>query len=138
MTFNGREEKLRELVLLRAQRNRFLSAADEQEILEIAIVKLDLPIARAKGIIFAAADSASFETESELTRVVEAMLLALAGRRRTLSYSDFMLVAKYYGRAMETTPDAAPAKIKELMNRIRIQPARAGFFPSIRWFRSIK
>ena len=138
MTVTGSEEKLRELILLRGQRKRFLSTADEQEILETAITTLDLPAARAKGIILATADSASIETESELTRVVEAMILALAGSSKTLSYSDFMLVVKYYSRAMETTPDTAAAKIKEIMNGIRIQPARAGFLPSLRWFRAIK
>ena len=138
MTLIESEEKLRELVLLRGQRQRFLSATDEQDILEIAITQLNVPVARAKGIILATASSASIETESELTRVVESMILTLAGRSKIVSYSDFMLVVKYHSRVTDTATEVASVKAKALMNRLGIKPGRAGFLPSIRWFRSIR
>lgn len=134
----GTEERLRELVLLRSERNAFLSTADEEQLLELAVTQFDMPVSRAKGIIIAVAESAGIEIESDLNRVADAMILSLAGQQKAISSSDFDLVAKYYSEKLRMPLPYTRARLKEIVTRAGVQPRRSGFLFSARWFRSIR
>jgi hypothetical protein len=132
------EMKLRELVMLRAGRTKTLSAESESELLELAVAQLNLPLRQAEGIIVSAAEGASFEVESEIDRVVLAIIAALAGSSRTISYADFETVVNYYNDKLKVTPALARLQIKKLVEKLEVQPRRGGLFWSARWFRTIR
>lgn len=131
------EDKLRQLVVLRGENSSSLSTTDEEQLLETAVTRLSIPLSRARGILIATADNADVELESDLSRVVEAMVLSLAGRSMTISFSDFELLAAYYSRQMRTSVPQARVRLKQIVERAGVQPGRAGLLFSARWFRSI-
>ncbi len=135
---NEERETLRELVLLRSGRDSLLSSSDEEQLLETAVTQLNMPLSMAKGIIITSADSAGIEIESDLNRVVEAMVLSMAGQLKTISSSDFGLIAKYYSRNLRKPLAYARSRLKEIVNRSGVEPRRGGFLFSARWFRSIR
>lgn len=132
------EEKLRQLVQLRGQRDRLLSLSDEEKILEEAVTQLDLPLGRARGILLAAADSESIEIESDLERVSGAMISALAGASRTISYDDFEAVVKFHAARTQSSTEDSRKAVKKLAERETVAPRRSGALFSTRWFRRIK
>lgn len=132
------ERKLRELVLLRGERDAFLSIADEEQLLETAVTQFNMSLSMAKGVMIAVAESAGFEIESDLNRVVEAMVLSLAGQQMTISYDDFEIVSKYYSQRLHMPLPDARARVKDIVIRLGIKPRRAGFLFSARWFRTIR
>lgn len=132
------EKKLRELMLLRGARNNVLSADSEEELLEISVAQLNLPLQRAQGIIIATAESAGYEVQSEIDRVSEAMVTALSGSSRAISYADFETVAGYHASKLKLSALAARKRIKEIVERLEISPERSGPFWSARWFRTIR
>jgi len=129
---------LRELVTLRTRLTNTLSAESESELLELAVSQLNLPLRQAEGIIVSAAESASLEIESEIDRVVLAMIVALAGSSRTISYADFETAVIFYSEKLRLTPALARSQVKKLVEKLDIQPRRSGLFWSARWFRTIR
>jgi hypothetical protein len=132
------ENKLRELVLLRGARNNMLSADSEEELLEIAVTQLNLTLQRAHGIIIATAESAGYEVQSEIDRVTEAMVAALSASSRVISHADFETVASYHAGKMNVSLLAARRRIKDIVERLKINPERRGLLWSARWFRTIR
>jgi hypothetical protein len=132
------ETKLRELVLLRGARNNVLSADSEEELLEISVAQLNLPLQRAQGIIIATAESAGYEVQSEIDRVSEAMVAALSGSSRAISHADFETVVAYHASKLKLTSLAARKRIKDIVERLAINPERSGPLWSARWFRTIR
>lgn len=131
-------EVLRELVILRSERDSLLSSSDEEQLLETAVTQLNMPLSMAKGIIITSADSAGIEIESDINRVVEAMMLSMAGQQKAISSGDFELIAKYYSRNLRKPLTYARSRLKEIVNRSGVVPRRGGFLFSARWFRSIR
>ncbi|WP_395661655.1 hypothetical protein [Aestuariivirga sp.] len=132
------EMKLKELVMLRARPTSTLTAESESELLELAVAQLNLPLWQAEGIIVSTAESASFEVESEIDRVALAMLAALAGSSRTISFVDFETVVIFYSEKLKSAPGVARSRVKKLVDKLDLQPRRSGFFWSARWFRTIR
>ena len=132
------ENKLRELVLLRGARNNVLSTDSEEEILEIAVTQLNLDLQRARGIMIATTESATYEMESEIDRVTEAMVAALSASSRSISQDDFKTVASYHAGKLKLPFPIAQRRIKEIAGRLKITPERRGLLWSARWFRTIR
>ena len=132
------ENKLRELVLLRGARNNVLSTDSEEELLEIAVTQLNLSLQDARGIIIATAESANYEMQSEIDRVTEAMVAAVSASSRAISHSDFKTVASYHAGKLKLPLAVARGRIKDIAERLKINPERRGLLLSARWFRSIR
>lgn len=131
------EEKLRQLVLLKRDRADSLSISDEETLLDTAVIRFSIPLSRSKGILIAAAEKAGLEIESDVNRAIEAMVLSLAGRKVTLRQTDFELLVKYYARQMRLPPPQVRVRLKSIVERLGVQPGRAGLLYSTRWFRGI-
>lgn len=131
------EEKLRQLVQLRGRRDRILSLSDEENILEEAVTRLEMPLGRARGILLATADRENIEIESDLQRVTGAMIVAFAGQAKTISYRDFETVVKFHSSQTKSSPEESRKAVKKLVLREDIAPRRSGLLLSTRWFRRI-
>lgn len=131
------EEKLRQLVQLRGRRDRLLTVSDEENILEEAVTRLEMPLGRARGILLTTADSEKIEIESDLQRVVSAMLSAFAGKSRSISFRDFETVVKFHGGQTQASAEESRKAVKKIANREGIAPRRYGLLLSTRWFRRI-
>lgn len=130
--------RLRELVLLYGQRDRVLTATEEESILEIAVKEYGLSLNSAKAIIVSSAGTAGVEMESGYRDAARSMLVAFGGARKTIKQADFALVSKYYQSKSKLPMVEVDRRMKFLAEDAGISPASSGVFPSTRWFRSIR
>lgn len=132
------QRRLRQLVLLYGQRDRVLSSAEEEKILESAVKEYGLPVNSAQAIIVSAALAAGVEIESDYHDAAHNMVVALGGSRRSIKQSDFGLVVKYYQGKSKLPIEEVTRRVKRMVEEAGISPAPAGLLASGRWFRSIR
>lgn len=132
------EDRLRQLVRLRAQRNRVLSAADEDKLLEEAVTRLDLSLDRARGVLYAEIQNNNVCLESDLDERVQELVTSIAGVKERLSRRDFEQIAAFYASRLKVPAETARKKLKRIMEEEGIAPKRAGLIPSESWYRRIK
>lgn len=132
------DDRLRQLVRLRSQRGRVLSAADEDKLLEEAVTRLDLPLDRAQGIIYAELRNNSISLESDIDNRMLELLTSIAGAKGRLSRRDFERIAAFYASRLKVPVEVTRKKLKRIMEEEEIRPMRAGLIPSRSWFRRIR
>lgn len=132
------EDRLRQLVRLRTQRNHILTTADEDRLLEDAVTQLGLSLDRARGIILSETGNGKVELETDLEETIADLLKSLAGSKKRLSRRDFeAMVAFHSVRSRRPVPESRLA-IKKIMEEEDILPRRSGLVPTTRWHRKIK
>ena len=130
--------RLRELVLLYGQRDKVLTTAEEDSIVEAAVKQYGFTVAAARANIIATAAGVGIEIESDYEDAAKAMLGALGGTRKLIKEADFDLVAQYYLGKSKLAQDEVRRRVKQLAEKDDISPAPTGIFFSTRWFRSIR
>lgn len=134
---NRNEEKLRQLVRLLGKPDQILLLPAEERILEKAVSEFDIPLERARGIVLASADLDQIEIESDLQRMIAAMLAAFSGQQQAISYADFETVVKFHASKTMSPLETSRSVVKKLAERVSVTPQRSGFLLSTRWFRRI-
>ena len=90
------QDKLRELVLLYSQRDKVLTTAEEDSIVNTAVSEYGFTVGAARAIVIATAAGAGIEVEGDYEDAAKAMLVALGGTRKSITEADFALIAQYY------------------------------------------
>lgn len=138
-TSNGDgEERLRQLVRLRAQRGRMLTTADEDRLLEEAVTRLGVPLNRARGILLSETESGEIALETNLEDTIVDLMKSLAGPKKRLSRRDFEAVAAFHAARCRRPLDASRQAVKKIMEEEDISPRRNGILATKRWYRRIK
>jgi hypothetical protein len=132
------EDRLRQLVRLRGQRGRVISAADEERLLEEAVTRLGVSLERARGVLHAEMQRGQISLESDLEDTVAELLKSFAGPRKKLSRRDFEMIANLHATQRKTPIESARAMVKRLMEEEDISPRAAGILRTKRWYRRIK
>jgi hypothetical protein len=132
------EDRLRQLVRLRGQRGRVISAADEERLLEEAVTRLGMSLERARGVLHAEMQRGQIALESDLEDAVEELLKSFAGARKKIARRDFEVIANLYAAQRKIPIETARAMVKRLMEEEDISPRAAGILRSKRWYRRIK
>ena len=132
------QDKLRELVLLYSQRDKVLTTAEEDSIVNTAVSEYGFTVGAARAIVIATAAGAGIEVEGDYEDAAKAMLVALGGTRKLIKEADFDLVAQYYLGKSKLAQDEVRRRVKQLIEKAGIAPAPRGIFFSTRWFRSIR
>lgn len=132
------EDRLRQLVKLRTQRGRVLTAADEDRLLEEAVTRLGVSLERAHGILHAETQNGRIERESHLEETVADFIKSVAGSKKKLSRRYFEAMASYYASRRKVSLELARQAVKRLMEEDGIAPERAGVLMSKRWYRRVK
>jgi len=130
--------RLRELVLLYSQRDKVLTTAEEDSIVDTAVAQYGFTVGAARAIIIATAAGAGVEIESDYEDAANAMLAALGGAQKLIKEADFALVAQYYLGKSKLAQDEVQRRVKQLVEKAGISPASQGIFFSGLWFRSIR
>lgn len=132
------EDKLRQLIRLRGQRGRILTAADEDRLLEEAVTHLGVPLDRAQGVLLAETSHRQIALETGLEETAAQLIKALAGSRKKLTYQNFEAIANFYASQRKIPLETSRQMIKRLMEEEDISPAGKGFFMSTRWYRRLR
>lgn len=132
------EDRLRQLVRLRAKRGRILTAADEDKLLEEAVTRLDVSLDRARGVIYAELQNSNIELETDIDENMQELAKSIAGSKERLSRADFERIATFYASRLKTPVETARRKLKRIMEEEGISARRAGVIPSRSWYRRIK
>ena len=132
------QDKLRELVLLYSQRDKVLTTAEEDSIVNTAVSEYGFTVGAARAIVIATAAGAGIEIESDYEDAAKAMLVALGGTRKLIKAEDFDLIAQYYHGKSKLPQDEVRRRVKQLIEKAGISPAPRGIFFSTRWFRTIR
>ncbi|MEI7601425.1 MAG: hypothetical protein WCJ41_19180 [Aestuariivirga sp.] len=132
------EERLRQLVRLRTQRGRVLTAGDEDKLLEEAVTRLDVSLSRARGVLYAEMQNGNIELETDIDDRMQELVKSVAGAKDRLSRHDFERIAVFYASRLKSPVEACRQKVKKIMEDEGISPRRAGFIPSRSWYRRIK
>jgi hypothetical protein len=132
------EDRLRQLVRLRGQRGRVLTAADEDRLLEEAVTRLGVSLERAQGILLAETSHRQIALETGLEETASQLIEAIAGKRKKLSYENFEAIAHFYATQRKISIDSSRQMIKRLMEEEDISPAGTGLLMSTRWYRRIR
>ena len=132
------EDRLRQLVRLRGQRGRVISAADEERLLEEAVTRLGVSLERARGVLHAETLRGQIALESDLEDTVAELLKSFAGSRKKISRRDFEVIANLHSSQRKIPIETARAMVKRLMDDEDISPRAAGILRSKRWYRRIK
>lgn len=132
------EDRLRQLVRLRTQRNRVLTTKDEDRLLEDAVTQLGLPLDRARGIILSETGNGEIEVETDLEDTISDLLKSLAGPKKRLSRRDFEAVAAFHSTRCRRSVEDSRSAVKKIMDEEDIVPRRAGILATTRWHRRIK
>jgi hypothetical protein len=136
-TFDA-DDRLRQLVRLRGQRGRVISAAEEERLLEEAVTRLGMSLERARGVLLAEMQRGQIPLESDLEDTVAELLKSFAGSRKKLSRRDFEVIANLHASQRKIQIEAARAMVKRLMEEEDISPRAAGIMRTKRWYRRIK
>lgn len=132
------EDRLKQLIRLRSQRGRVLTAADEDKLLEDAVTRLGVPLDKARGILHSELEKGQISLESDLEETTMELMKALAGDRKALSRRDFEAVASFYASRRKVPFEASRQSVKRLMEEEGISPKRAGILRTKRWYKRIK
>lgn len=132
------EDRLRQLVRLRSQRGRVLTAVDEDKLLEEAVTRLGVSLDRARGILHSELHNGQIALESDLEDTVSQLMKSLAGTGKKLSRRDFEAVANFHAARRKVPLETSRQAVKRLMEEEGISPKRAGLLRSKRWYRRIK
>ena len=132
------QDKLRELVLLYSQRDKVLTTAEEDSIVNTAVSEYGFTVGAARAIVIATAAGAGIEIESDYEDAAKAMLVALGGTQKLIKAEDFDLIAQYYHGKSKLPQDEVRRRVKQLIEKAGISPAPRGIFFSTRWFRTIR
>lgn len=132
------QDKLRELVLLYSQRDKVLTTAEEDSIVNTAVSEYGFTVGAARAIVIATAAGAGIEVEGDYEDAAKAMLVALGGTRKSITEADFALIAQYYLGKSKLPQDEVRRRVKQLIEKAGISPAPRGIFFSTRWFRTIR
>ena len=132
------QDKLRELVLLYSQRDKVLTTAEEDSIVNTAVSEYDFTVGAARAIVIATAAGAGIEVEGDYEDAAKAMLVALGGTRKSITEADFALIVQYYLGKSKLPQDEVRRRVKQLIEKAGIAPAPRGIFFSTRWFRTIR
>ena len=130
--------RLRELVLLSGQRDKVLTTAEEDSIVNKAVSEYGFTVGAARAIVIATAAGAGIEVEGDYEDAAKAMLVALGGTRKLIKAEDFDLIAQYYHGKSKLPQDEVRRRVKQLIEKAGISPAPRGIFFSTRWFRTIR
>ena len=136
-TFDA-DDRLRQLVRLRGQRGRVISAAEEERLLEEAVTRLGMSLERARGVLHAEMLRGQIPLESDLEDTVAELLKSFAGSRKKLSRRDFEVIANLHAAQRKIQIESARAMVKRLMEEEDISPRAAGVMRTKRWYRRIK
>jgi hypothetical protein len=132
------QDKLRELVLLYSQRDKVLTTAEEDSIVNKAVSEYGFTVGAARAIVIATAAGAGIEVEGDYEDAAKAMLVALGGTRKSITEADFALIVQYYLGKSKLPQDEVRRRVKQLIEKAGISPAPRGIFFSTRWFRTIR
>jgi hypothetical protein len=132
------QDKLRELVLLYSQRDKVLTTAEEDSIVNTAVSEYGFTVGAARAIVIATAAGAGIEVEGDYEDAAKAMLVALGGTRKSITEADFALIVQYYLGKSKLPQDEVRRRVKQLIEKAGISPAPRGIFFSTRWFRTIR
>lgn len=132
------EDRLRQLVRLRGQRARVISAADEERLLEEAVTRLGVSLERARGVLHAETQRGQIALESDLEETVAELLKSFAGPRKKISRRDFEVITNLHSAQRKIPIETARAMVKRLMEEEDISPRATGILRSKRWYRRIK
>ena len=132
------QDKLRELVLLYSQRDKVLTTAEEDSIVNTAVSEYGFTVGAARAIVIATAAGAGIEVEGDYEDAAKAMLVALGGPRKSITEADFALIVQYYLGKSKLPQDEVRRRVKQLIEKAGISPAPRGIFFSTRWFRTIR
>lgn len=132
------EDRLRQLVRLRSQRGRVLTAVDEDKLLEDAVTRLGVPLDKARGILHSELERSQIPLESDLEETTMDLMKALAGNRKSLSRRDFEAIANFHAARRKIPIEASRQSVKRLMEEEGLSPKRAGLLRTKRWYKRIK
>jgi hypothetical protein len=129
-----------DLVKLHMQGRRFLDRDQETRLLEEGVIRYDLTLDQATGMLRAAAEQDEVATERELSRSAGQLLRTLADNRQRVARDDFRKAVAFYraraGSGLSQTE--AERRVKQLMEQADLTPRRAGrLVPTRRWYRAI-
>lgn len=132
------EDRLRQLVRLRTQRNHILTTTDEDRLLEDAVTQLGLSLERARGIILSETGNGKVELETDLEETIADLLKSLAGSKKRLSRRDFEALAAFHSSRSKRPVVESRLAVKKIMEEEDIAPRRSGLMATTRWHRRIK
>lgn len=132
------EDRLRQIVRLRSQRGRVITAADEDKLLEDAVTRFGVSLDRARGVLHSEIRNGQIALESDLEDTVSQLVKSLAGSGKKLSRRDFEAAVSFYAARRKIPLESSRQAVKRLMEEEGIAPKRAGFMQSKRWYRRIR
>ena len=129
-----------DLVKLSGLQTRYIDREREQRLLEEAVTRFDLSLDQARGIMRSVAEDLGYTFETETARRIQQVMARQAGRRGTVSRSQFNSTAQVLRDFSGNTITEAEARkqLKRVMADNGWRPKRAGLFWSRRWYRQIE
>jgi hypothetical protein len=136
MSDNNRRS-LYELVRVYGGERRYLDHGAEVEALGKAVFDMGLSSFEAECLLMGGAEAVGVALESRVDRVLEVLVRASADRKGRIDRDSFKRIVRYAQALTNEALDEskAEAKVKRIVERLKLTPRKRGPLRSARWFR---